>query len=462
MKLKVVSIVGKPNTGKSSLFNALVGRGKAIVFDRAGTTIDVNKEIVDIDGVKFILQDTGGYMLDNEDDTDVPPRLTGRVRGLLEEAIDESDLILFTVVYNNVSFLDYELADMLRKYMGRVKVVVTKVDTIHQRIQVVDDVYRLGFGDVMFVSSKTKYGFDELVDFIKMFILENSEEQVQESEQVEVRVAIVGRVNVGKSTLMNALLGRDRVMVDDEPGTTRDSVDDFLNMGSVVLRVTDTAGFRRSIFRSGLIERFGVERTESAINGSDVVIVVIDGKEGITRQDRKVLKVVIDRYKPFVIAVNKWDLVVGVEKLKDQKEMERYTLAFADFFSRTFEGVGKAPVVLISARENYNIDKLLEEVFKVMEKRMKRISTGLLNRKLRALVPQYFGGEVVTKLKIYYITQTEVNPPTFVVFVNKLKHFRKNVENFIIRKISEIFDFCGVPIKVVARERAKKDGWRGR
>lgn len=456
MKLPVVSIVGKPNTGKSSLFNVLVGRGKAIVYDKAGTTIDINREIVDIDGVKFILQDTGGYMFEDTD-AEVPKKLTSRIRELLIKAIEESLLVLFTVEYNNVSFLDYELADILRKYTNKVKLVVTKVDTIHQRILVVDEVYRLGFKSMFFVSSKTKYGFEELVDGIRMFLIEELGEQIVNNSYSEsFKVAIVGRINVGKSTIMNALLGKDRVMVDDEPGTTRDSIDDFIESQDSIVRITDTAGFRRSLFKAGLIERFGIERTENAIKNSDVVVIVIDGKEGITKQDKKALGVVLGNYKPFVIAVNKWDLVVGIDKLRDEKEMEKYHSAFVDFLSRSFENIRYAPVVLVSAKEKYNLDKLMEEVSNVFQKSRKRISTGLLNRKIRDLVPHLFTGEVATKLRIYYITQIDVNPPTFVVFVNKEEFFKKNVENFIKKKITEIFDFGGVPVKILVKQKERR------
>ncbi|MEN2997632.1 MAG: ribosome biogenesis GTPase Der [Brevinematia bacterium] len=455
MKLKIVSIVGKPNTGKSSLFNTFVGRGKAIVYDKPGTTIDINREIVELDGVRFILQDTGGYMTEKSGFSEIPHRLTLRVKHLLEKAVEESSLILFTVEFNNVTFLDYELASLLRKYYDKVKLVVTKVDTVHQRIMVSDDVYKLGFKNIFFVSSKTKYGFDELVESVRMFILETSEGMFERDSRTEVKVAIVGRINVGKSTIMNELVGNERVMVDDKPGTTRDSVDDFVEKDNALVRLTDTAGFRRSIFKLEPIEKFGIERTENAIRNADVVIVVIDGKEGVTKQDKKVLRIVVENYKPFVIAVNKMDLVVGKDKLSDKVEMGRYHSAFVDFISRTFENVKGVPVILTSAKERYNIDLLLSQAFDVFRKSMKRISTGVVNRKLREVIPQFFSGEVSTKLRIYYITQVEVGPPTFVVFVNKREHFKKHFENFLKRKIVEIFDFGGVPIKIEVREKVR-------
>lgn len=457
MRYKIVSIVGKPNTGKSSLFNALVGRGKAIVYDKPGTTIDINREIVSFDDVKFILQDTGGYMTCEDNSTQISSKLTNRIRELLKKAIDESSLILFTVEYNNISFLDYELADMLRKYYDKVKLVVTKVDTIHQRIQVVDDVFRLGFKNIIFVSSKTKYGFDELIDSIRMFLLELEGETVNDASiSKEVKLSIVGRINVGKSTLMNTILGNNRVMVDDEPGTTRDSVDDFIQNRDVLLRITDTAGFRRSIFKAGLIEKFGIERTENAIRNSDVVVIVIDGKEGITKQDKKAISTVIENYKPFVIAVNKLDLVVGKDKLNDEREMKKYHSAFVDFLSRSFQNIENVPVVLISARENYNIDKLINTAFQVFEKSRNRVPTGLLNRKIRDSIPQFFNGEISTRLRIYYLTQVDTNPPTFVVFVNKYELFKKNMENFLRKKITEVFDFGGVPIKILVKEKERE------
>ncbi|MFN4245661.1 MAG: ribosome biogenesis GTPase Der [Brevinematia bacterium] len=461
MKLKVVSIVGKPNTGKSSLFNAIVGRGKAIVFDKPGTTIDVNREIVDLNDIKFILQDTGGYLL-NSNDSLIPEKLVNRVRELLETAIKISDLIIFTVEYNNVSYLDYELAKILRKYESKVKLVITKVDTLHQETHIVDDVYRLGFDEIIPVSSKTKYGFDRLLESIKTFLTSSSSYTSEKNEvKNEIKIGIVGRINVGKSTIMNAILGNNRVLVDDKPGTTIDNVDDFLEINNKIIRITDTAGFRRSLFKSGLIEKFGIERSKSTIRNSDIIIIVIDGKEGFTKQDKKVLKIVIENFKPFVIAINKFDLVVGKEKLHNQKEIMKYHTAFSDFASRTFEGIEKAPIVLVSGKEKFNIDKLIDECFKTFEKSNKRISTGMLNRKIRESFPNLFGGEVSTKLRIYYLTQVDVNPPTFVIFVNKLENFKKSTENLIKRKLTEIFDFGGVPIKLLVREKTRTKKSKG-
>ncbi|MGC8869955.1 MAG: ribosome biogenesis GTPase Der [Brevinematia bacterium] len=457
MKLPVVSIIGRPNTGKSSLFNSIVGRGKAIVFDKSGTTIDINKEVVSLDEVKFILQDTGGYMIDNNSDAMVPQRLVSRIRSLIQSAIEESSLILFTVEYDHIEFIDYELANILRKYSDKVKLVVTKVDSYTQRINITDEIYRLGFNNIIFVSSKTKYGFDDLLDSIRIYLLSyvNFESDFTQGKE-EIKVSIVGRVNVGKSSLMNAFLGKNRSMVDSEPGTTRDSIDDFLDKGELLFRITDTAGFRRSIFKAGFIESFGIERAKRSIENADVVLVVIDGKEGITKQDKKVLGVVIDSYKPYVVVVNKWDLVVSKGKFTDEVEMKKYHDAFKDFLSRTFESAKHAPVVLTSATERYNIGKIFEEILNVYNKASKRISTGILNRSIRKVIPHYFSGELSTKLRIYYLTQVDINPPTFVIFVNKKEHFRQNIENFIKRKITEIFDFGGVPLRIEVKEKERK------
>ncbi len=451
----VVSVVGKPNTGKSSLFNAIVGRGKSIVFDEAGTTIDINREVVNIGDVKVLLQDTGGYVL-REDDTDLlKGKIARRVRDLLLKAVEESDLILFTVTYNEVDIVDLELAKILRKYEDKVKLVVTKVDTIKQRLEVVDEVYRLGFESMYFVSSKTKYGFEELLEAIEMFIVSTGK-AVSEELAEDLSIAIVGRVNVGKSSFFNALLRSDRVIVDDRPGTTRDSVDDFLEYGGKRIRIDDTAGFRRSIFKAGKIESFGIERARKSIERCDVAVVVIDGKEGLTKQDKKVMGIVVENYKPYVLCVNKWDLVVGENKINDEKEMKKYQKAFADFVGRTFSLAKYVPIVLVSAKLGYNVDKVLDIAIELKEKSKKRISTGVLNRTLRKEIPEMFSGELSTKLRIYYVTQVEVTPPTFAVFVNKLDNIPKGFENFFIKKVTEIFDFKGVPIKVNFIEKERK------
>jgi len=454
-KYPVVSIVGKPNTGKSSLFNAIVGRGKSIVFDEAGTTIDINREIVNVGNVKVLLQDTGGYVLRDDDADLLKGKIAKRVRDLLLKAVEESDLILFTVTYNEVDIVDLELAKILRKYEDKVKLVVTKVDTIKQRLEVVDEVYRLGFKKIYFVSSKTKYGLEELLEAIEMFIV-SAGNVVSEDASEDLSIAIVGRVNVGKSSFFNALLRSDRVIVDDKPGTTRDSVDDFLEYKGKRIRIVDTAGFRKSIFKAGRIESFGIERAWKSIERCDVAVVVIDGKEGFTKQDKKVMGIVLENYKPYVLCVNKWDLVVGEDKINDEKEMKKYQKAFADFVSRTFELSNYTPIVLVSAKLGYNVDKVLDIAIELNKKSKKRISTGLFNRTLRKEIPEMFDGELSTKLRIYYSTQIEASPPTFVTFVNKLGNVPNGFGNFLTRKITEIFDFKGVPIKVNFIEKERK------
>ncbi len=466
MKLPIVSIIGRPNTGKSSLFNAFVKSGKAIVFDKAGTTIDVNKEIVEIDGLKFILQDTGGFIdkhtkeiissdyLSLFDNTLL--KLYERIDKFVMKAVEESNLIIFTVIFNEVTYLDYELAKLLRPYKNKVLLLLTKVDSDHQIAYIDGEVYKLGFNNILTVSSKTRRNFYQLQDFIYSFLVENPSETKLIPAQEEIKLSIVGRINVGKSSIMNAILGSDRVLVDEAPGTTRDSIDEFFHYSNRLFRLIDTAGFRRSIFKAKKVEYFGIERSKKAIETSDVCVIVIDGKEGITKQDKKVIGLVIDNYKPHVICVNKWDLVVG-DKINNNSERGKYEKSFRDLIERHFPVLRNSPTVFVSAKIQYNIMSILDEAINVRENSLKRIPTGYLNRTIRKIMPQVFSGENQMRLRIYYITQIGTNPPEFVVFINHEKHLKQGFENYLRKCIIEHFGFSGVPVKIEFKQKEKKN-----
>ena len=437
MARPLVAIVGRPNVGKSTFFNRMCGKQSAIVEDTPGVTRDRIFGNTEWLNHKFTLVDTGGIEPLSED------IILKQMRRQAELAIEACDVILFFVdAKQGLVSADYQVAELLRKSDKPVIVVVNKVETSEDK-DMFYDFYSLGIGELCSISSSQGLGFGDLLDeVVKHF----PDEEDAEEENDVMHIAIVGKPNAGKSSLTNKIIGEERVIVSDIPGTTRDAIDTPFTLDGREYMIIDTAGMRKKgKIDDGSIERYSVIRSLAAVRRADVCIVLIDAKEGITEQDVKIAGYVHEEGKPVIIAVNKWDAVE-----KDSYTIEKYKkdlacdLAFMDY----------APSIYISAKTGLRINKLFSLVDTVYNNSQRRITTGLLNDCLReavtAVEPPSDRGR---RLKIFYITQATCAPPTFVLFVNdtKLMHFSylRYLENYF----RKTFDFSGTPIRFIVRQR---------
>ena len=437
MARPLVAIVGRPNVGKSTFFNRMCGKQSAIVEDTPGVTRDRIFGNTEFLNHKFTLIDTGGIEPLSED------IILKQMRRQAELAIEACDVILFFVdAKQGLVSADYQVAELLRKSDKPVIVVVNKVETSEDK-DMFYDFYSLGIGELCSISSSQGLGFGDLLDeVVKHF----PDEEDAEEENDVMHIAIVGKPNAGKSSLTNKIIGEERVIVSDIPGTTRDAIDTPFTLDGREYMIIDTAGMRKKgKIDDGSIERYSVIRSLAAVRRADVCIVLIDAKEGITEQDVKIAGYVHEEGKPVIIAVNKWDAVE-----KDSYTIEKYKkdlacdLAFMDY----------APSIYISAKTGQRINKLFSLVDTVYNNSQRRITTGLLNDCLReavtAVEPPSDRGR---RLKIFYITQATCAPPTFVLFVNdtKLMHFSylRYLENYF----RKTFDFSGTPIRFIVRQR---------
>ena len=437
MARPLVAIVGRPNVGKSTFFNRMCGKQSAIVEDTPGVTRDRIFGNTEWLNHKFTLIDTGGIEPLSED------IILKQMRRQAELAIEACDVILFFVdAKQGLVSADYQVAELLRKSDKPVIVVVNKVETSEDK-DMFYDFYSLGIGELCSISSSQGLGFGDLLDeVVKHF----PDEEDAEEENDVMHIAIVGKPNAGKSSLTNKIIGEERVIVSDIPGTTRDAIDTPFTLDGREYMIIDTAGMRKKgKIDDGSIERYSVIRSLAAVRRADVCIVLIDAKEGITEQDVKIAGYVHEEGKPVIIAVNKWDAVE-----KDSYTIEKYKkdlacdLAFMDY----------APSIYISAKTGQRINKLFSLVDTVYNNSQRRITTGLLNDCLReavtAVEPPSDRGR---RLKIFYITQATCAPPTFVLFINdtKLMHFSylRYLENYF----RKTFDFSGTPIRFIVRQR---------
>ena len=437
MARPLVAIVGRPNVGKSTFFNRMCGKQSAIVEDTPGVTRDRIFGNTEWLNHKFTLIDTGGIEPLSED------IILKQMRRQAELAIEACDVILFFVdAKQGLVSADYQVAELLRKSDKPVIVVVNKVETSEDK-DMFYDFYSLGIGELCSISSSQGLGFGDLLDeVVKHF----PDEEDAEEENDVMHIAIVGKPNAGKSSLTNKIIGEERVIVSDIPGTTRDAIDTPFTLDGREYMIIDPAGMRKKgKIDDGSIERYSVIRSLAAVRRADVCIVLIDAKEGITEQDVKIAGYVHEEGKPVIIAVNKWDAVE-----KDSYTIEKYKkdlacdLAFMDY----------APSIYISAKTGQRINKLFSLVDTVYNNSQRRITTGLLNDCLReavtAVEPPSDRGR---RLKIFYITQATCAPPTFVLFVNdtKLMHFSylRYLENYF----RKTFDFSGTPIRFIVRQR---------
>ena len=440
-KKPVVAVVGRPNVGKSTPFNVLAGDMISIVKDTPGVTRDrIYADCTWLDH-SFTLIDTGGIEPDTKD------IILSQMREQAEIAIATADVILFIVdVRQGMTDSDSKVADMLRKSRKPVVLAVNKVDNPAKFGNDVYEFYNLGIGDPVAISAASRLGLGDLLDEVVAHFPEGSGD---EEEDDRPRVAIVGKPNVGKSSIINKLLGENRVIVSDIAGTTRDAVDTEIVRNGTEYVFIDTAGLRRKSKIKEELERYSIIRTVTAVERADVVLMVIDAKEGVTEQDAKIAGIAHERGKGMIIAVNKWDALE-----KDDKTIYRFT----EKVRNTLAYMPYAELLFISAKTGQRLPKLFETIDMVLQYQNLRVQTGVLNEILtEAMAMQQPPSDRGKRLKIYYMTQVSVKPPTFVIFVNdkELMHF--SYVRYLENKIRESFGFRGTPLKFIIRERKEKE-----
>ena len=440
MSKPVVAIVGRPNVGKSTLFNVLAGSTISIVKDTPGVTRDrIYADCTWLNN-NFTLIDTGGIEPDSKD------IILAQMREQAQIAIDTADVIVFiTDVQQGLVDSDAKVADMLRRSQKPVVLVVNKVDSVQKYMMDVYEFYNLGIGEPVAISAANRTGIGDMLDEI---IKEFPEDLDAEEDDDIPKVAVVGKPNVGKSSLINKLLGEDRVIVSDIAGTTRDAVDAKVKWKDREYIFIDTAGLRRKGKIKEEIERYSVIRTVTAVERADVIVVVIDATEGVTEQDAKIAGIAHERGKGVIIAVNKWDAVE-----KDDKTIYKHTNRIREVLAY----MPYAELVFISAKSGQRLPKLFETIDAVIENQTLRIQTGVLNEILsEAVAMQQPPSDRGKRLKIFYMTQVGVKPPTFVIFVNdkELMHF--SYTRYIENKVRDAFGFRGTSLKFIIRERGEK------
>lgn len=440
MSKPVVAIVGRPNVGKSTLFNVLAGGRISIVQDTPGVTRDRIYAEVSWLNMVFTLIDTGGIELESKD------IILSQMREQAQIAIDTADVIIFiTDVRQGLVDADSKVADMLRRSKKPVILVVNKVDSFDKFMPDVYEFYNLGIGDPIPVSAASRLGIGDMLDEVVKHFPEDMEE---ENEDDRPRVAIVGKPNVGKSSLINRLVGHERVIVSEIAGTTRDAIDTEIFWKDREYIFIDTAGLRRKNKIKEELERFSIIRAVTAVERADVVVVMIDGTEGVTEQDAKIAGIAHERGKGIIIAVNKWDAVE-----KDDKTIYKHTERIREVLSF----MPYAEVLFLSAKTGQRTQKLFDMIDVVIENNSMRIATGVLNEIMtEAVAMQQPPSDKGKRLKLYYITQVSVKPPTFVIFVNdkELMHF--SYTRYLENKIRETFGFKGTSLKFIIRERKEQ------
>lgn len=440
-KKPIVAVVGRPNVGKSTLFNVLAGEMISIVKDTPGVT----RDRIYADGTwldkNFTLIDTGGIEPDSRD------IILAQMREQAEIAIATADVIIFIVdVRQGMTDSDSMVADMLRKSRKPVVLAVNKVDSFAKFGNDVYEFYNLGIGDPIPISATSRLGLGELLDAV---IAHFPEQDGEEEDDDRPRIAIVGKPNVGKSSIINKLLGENRVIVSDVAGTTRDAVDTEIVHNGTEYVFIDTAGLRRKSKIKEELERYSIIRTVTAVERADVVLVVIDASEGVTEQDAKIAGIAHDRGKGIIVVVNKWDAIE-----KNDKTIYEYTNKIKTILSF----IPYAEYVFVSAQTGQRLNKLYDLIDMVRENQTMRIQTGVLNEIMtEAVALQQPPSDKGKRLKLYYMTQVAVKPPTFVVFVNdkELMHF--SYTRYLENRIRDAFGFRGTALKFIIRERKGKE-----
>ncbi|MEB3198064.1 MAG: ribosome biogenesis GTPase Der [Candidatus Sericytochromatia bacterium] len=440
MPLPTVAIVGRPNVGKSTFTNRLVGRREAIVHDEPGVTRDRQYLKSDWNGRDFIVIDTGGIVPGERED-----EILRSIRKQAEAAVEEADVIMLMVdAKQGLTPADEEIAQYLRSANKPIFVVANKVDNVGLEADAAE-FYELGLGTPFGVSSVHGLGVGDLLDeVLKVFPPVDPDEASD-----ELKVAIVGRPNVGKSSITNRLLGEERMIVSDVAGTTRDAIDSLLTLDDKRYLLVDTAGIRKRAKVDYGVEQFSVVRSLKAIERADVVVMVVDATSGVTEQDQRIAGMADDAGKPSVLVVNKWDLVP-----KDTYTMDQFKKEIRD----KLHHVDYAPMIFTSALTGQRVSKVLEAADAAFEEAQRRITTGLLNQVITEAIalnsPPTNKGRA---MKVYYATQVRVGPPTFVLFVNDPGLVSQSYARYLQNKLREAFGFSGTPIRVVFRERREKD-----
>ena len=432
----VIAIVGRPNVGKSTLFNRIVRRKKAIVGDEPGITRDRNYAEAEWDGGVFLLIDTGGF------EPGVNDEVALHIHQQVQLAIEEADLIIFLVDgKEGLTSTDIEIAKRLREVNKPVLHVINKIDGERQEEEIYD-FYRIGVENLYPISAQHGRGVGDLLDEALNLLPPSSEIRYNESL---VKIAVLGRPNVGKSSLVNRILGNERVIVSEKPGTTRDAIDTPLKIGEKEYLLIDTAGIRRKGRISRQLEKYSVVEALKSIDRCDVAVILIDAKEGITEQDAKIAGLAHDKGRASVLVVNKWDLIE-----KDSYTIYKYT----EDIRYNLKFIRYAPIIFVSALTGQRALKIIDLVDRVAEQYQRRVPTSELNRVFEEVIlsnppPMYRNKE----LKLYYITQVSIKPPAFVIFVNYPEGIHFSYERYIVNKIRENFEFDGTPVRVFFRKR---------
>ena len=441
MKRKpIVAIVGRPNVGKSTFVNRLVGARHSIVDDLPGVTRDRIYFDVEWQNKQFTVIDTGGIIPGDEDDIMVSIFDQARL------ACEEAEKIIFIVDgRDGINPIDYDIANVLRQSGKPVFLAVNKCDN-PESLMMTSDFYSLALGDPIGISAL--HGSGGVGDLLEL-VTEDFEILEEEEQDKRIKIAIVGRPNAGKSSIVNALLNADRVIVSDVSGTTRDSIDSYVTYKDKEFIIVDTAGIRKKSKVDYGVEKFAVDRAIRSIRDCDVALLVIDAKEGISDQDKKISSIITEAGKGLIVAINKWDLIED-KKANTINKFEKELAVDIPFLSF-------APKIFISAVTKQRLGQIFDKSLEVYEQCIKRVSTGLLNKVISEAYalnpPTSFKGK---RLKIYYVTQAKTHPPTFELFVNNEELLKDSYKRYLENKLREAFGFFGTPIRISVRERGNK------
>ena len=438
MSKPVVAIIGRPNVGKSTLFNVIAGNTISIVKDTPGVTRDrIYADCTWLD-MNFTLIDTGGIEPESSD------IILSQMREQAQIAIDTADVIIFlTDVRQGLVDADLKVADMLRKSRKTVVLTVNKVDSLQKFGNDVYEFYNMGIGEPVPISASSKLGIGDLLDIVSSYFDKKIMAEAEEDDRP--KVAVIGKPNVGKSSIINKLIGSNRVIVSAMAGTTRDAIDTVISHNKKEYVFIDTAGIRRKNKIKEDLERYSIIRAVTAVERADITVLVIDACEGVSEQDAKIAGIAHERGKGIIVAVNKWDLIS-----KDNSTMNKYL----DDIKRVLSFIPYAEYIFISALTNQRLYKLFDLIDMVIENHALRIQTGVLNEIItEATVLQQPPSDKGKRLKIFYTTQAAVKPPTFVVFVNNKELMHFSYVRYLENKIREAFGFRGVPLKFIIRER---------